>query len=139
MGIFQVNRTLKQLQGQIWSLFPWMGSVSRAQLPQAAQAQRAERWELGFEACPRIGLCSMPGTEFIIGCCCVQQRDKSQLLLHKTCRRLKTEMLKAVHKKELNPYCLPLPLFDDSQLKCSALGLAWCSSGTLMAPVQCGE
>lgn len=143
--MFQVNCTLKQLQGWICSLFPWMGSASRAQcfsgchgLP-SSQVERAERWELGSGACPRMGLCSVPGTKFISGCCCVQNWDRFQLLYHKICRRLNTEILKLVHKKELNLFSLPQFLFSDSKLKCSALGLVCHSSGTLMTPVQCRD
>lgn len=55
------------------------------------------------------------------------------------CRRLKTEILKAVHTVELDLYPLPPPLFNDSKLKYSALGLTCHSSGTLMTPIQCRD
>lgn len=143
-GMSHVNCTLKQLQGWVCSLFPWTGSTSGAQHFSSccwwprSQVERTERWELGLGPGPKMGFCSVPGTKFISGCCSVQHWDRLQMLSHKICR-LKTEILKAVCKEELNLYCLPSPLFNDSKPKCSALGLVCHSSGTLMTPVQCRD
>lgn len=71
---------------------------------------------MGPAAYPRTGLCSVPGTKFISGFCCVQHPDRSQLLYHKIYRRLKTEILKAVCKEQLILYSLPPPLFNDPKL-----------------------
>lgn len=76
-----------------------------------SQIRRAERWERGSGDFPRTDLCFVPGTKFTkLVNSCVQNWDRSQLLYQEICRRLKTEILKAVHTEKVDLYPFPPPL-----------------------------